>query len=40
MLSSGNSSGLCVGRDKREDPIQFKPRADSNNAFSSREFET
>jgi len=32
--------GLCVGRAKHEDVIQFQPRTEGNNAFSSRAFKT
>ena len=32
--------GLCVGRAKHEDVIQFQQRAEGDNAFSPRSFET
>ena len=32
-------NGLCVGRAKHEDIIQFQPWTESNNAFSPRAFK-
>jgi len=32
--------GLCVGRAKHEDVIQFQQQTEGNNAFSPRSFET